>query len=269
MSKYGGEAALVNIARRSGRSTQLIAVALLALVVQSVPATEVIPLKPAGYFNDYAGVVSKEAAHRFNEQLAQFERETSDQVVVAVFPKMQSDSSIEDYTQRVAQSWGVGQKDKRNGAVLFVFVEDRKMFIQVGYGLEGALPDITAFDITDYHIKPHFRSGDYEGGLAIGIDLICKAIRGEYRGSGKTVAEKRGKAGPPSFLLFIVFVIVLALVSKIIRRFGGYGYSSRGGGPIFLPMGGGGGGWSSGGGGSSGFSGGGGSFGGGGAGSSW
>ena len=245
-------------------------VATIAVLVASpASAVEAIPPKPDRYFNDYAGVVSKEAALRFNEQLAQFERETSNQVVVAVFPKMQSDSSVDDYTQRVAQSWGVGQKDKRNGAVLFVFIEDRKMFIQVGYGLEGALPDITAFDITEYHIKPHFRSGDYEAGLATGIDLICKAIRGEYKGSGKTVAEKRGKAGAPSFLLFIVFVIVLVLVSKIIRRFGGYGYSSRGGGPIFFPMGGGGGGWSSGGGGSSGFSGGGGSFGGGGAGSSW
>ena len=242
---------------------------IAVLVASTASAVEAIPPKPDRYFNDYAGVVSKEAALRFNEQLAQFERETSNQVVVAVFPKMQSDSSVDDYTQRVAQSWGVGQKDKRNGAVLFVFIEDRKVFIQVGYGLEGALPDITAFDITEYHIKPHFRSGDYEGGLASGIDLICKAIRGEYKGSGKTVAEKRGKAGAPSFLLFIVFVIVLVLVSKVIRRFGGYGYSARGGGPIFFPMGGGGGGWSSGGGGSSGFSGGGGSFGGGGAGSSW
>ncbi len=269
MLQYGGEAALIGIARRSARSTQLIAVALLALVVQSVPAAEVIPPKPTSYFNDYAGVVSKEAALRFNEQLAQFERETSNQVVVAVFPKMQSDSSVDDYTQRVAQSWGVGQKDKRNGAVLFVFIEDRKMFIQVGYGLEGALPDITAFDITEYHIKPHFRNGDYEGGLATGIDLICKAIRGEYKGSGKTVAEKRGKAGAPNFLFFIIFIIVLIVISRVVRRLGGYGYSSGRGGPVFFPMGGGGGGWSSGGGGSSGFGGGGGSFGGGGAGSSW
>jgi len=268
MLKYGGEAALVSIARRSGRSTQLITVALLALLVQAVHAAEVMPPKPAAYFNDYAGVVSKEAGHRFNEQLAQFERETSDQVVVAVFPKMQSDSSIEDYTQRIAQGWGVGQKDKRNGAVLFVFVKDGKMFIQVGYGLEGALPDITAFDITEYHIKPHFRNGDYEGGLATGIDLICKAILGEYKGSGKTVAEQRGKAGAPNFLFFIIFVIVLIVISRVMRRLGGYGYSSGRGGPIFFPTGGGGG-WSSGGGGSSGFSGGGGSFGGGGAGSSW
>jgi uncharacterized protein len=268
MLKYGGEAALVSIARRNRRSTQLIAIALVALLVQAVHAADVMPPKPAAYFNDYAGVVSKEAGHRFNEQLAQFERDTSNQVVVAVFPKMQSDSSIEDYTQRIAQAWGVGQKERRNGAVLFVFIQDRKMFIQVGYGLEGALPDITAFDITEYHIKPHFRNGDYEGGLATGIDLICKAIRGEYKGSGKTVAEKRGKAGAPNFLFFIIFVIVLIVISRVMRRLGGYGYSSGRGGPIFFPTGGGGG-WSSGGGGSSGFGGGGGSFGGGGAGSSW
>ena len=249
--------------------TSLISATFIALVSLSSQAAEIIPPKPASYFNDYAGVVSKEAAYRFNEQLAQFERETSDQVVVAVFPKMQSDSSVEDYTQRVAQSWGVGQKDKRNGAVLFVFIEDRKMFIQVGYGLEGALPDITAFDITEYRIKPRFRANDYEGGLAAGIDSISKAIRGEYKGSGQTVAEKRGKAGAPNFLFFIIFVIVLIVISRVMRRLGGYGYSSGRGGPIFFPVGGGGGGWSSGGGGSSGFSGGGGSFGGGGAGSSW
>jgi len=231
---------------------------------------EVIPPKPDGYFNDYAGVISKEAASRFNEQLAQFERETSDQVVVAVFPKMQSDSDIADYTQRVAQAWGVGQKERRNGVVLFVFIQDRKVFIQVGYGLEGALPDATAFDITERHIKPLFRTGNYEAGLATGIDLICKAIRGEHKGSGKTVAEGKGGGAFTSLLPFIIFVIVLFILSRLFRKLGGYGYSSRGGGPVFIPSGGG---WSSGGGdsggGFSGFGGGGGSFGGGGAGSSW
>ena len=244
--------------------------AALVLLATSLQAAEVIPPKPDRYFNDYAGVVSKEAAYRFNEQLAQFERETSDQVVVAVFPKMQSDSDIADYTQRVAQAWGVGQKERRNGVLLFVFIQDRKMFIQVGYGLEGALPDITAFDITEYHIKPLFRNGNYQGGLATGIDLICKAIRGEYKGSGKTVAEQRRGSSVFGLLPFIIFVIVLIIISRVMRRFGGYGYSSGRGGPIFIPTGGAGG-WSSGGGGGgfSGFSGGGGSFGGGGAGSSW
>jgi len=255
---------------RSAKAIPL-AVALAFIVATCAHAAEVIPPKPDRYFNDYANVVSSDAAHRFNEQLAQFERETSDQVVVAVFPKMQSDSDIADYTQRLAQAWGVGQKQRRNGVVLFVFIQDRKMFIQVGYGLEGALPDATAFDITERHIKPLFRSGNYEGGLATGIDLICKAIRGEYKGSGRTLAEQhRGTAGL-GVLPFIIFVIVLIGISRMIRRPGGYGYSSGRGGPVFLPMGGGGG-WSSGGGGGggfSGFSGGGGSFGGGGAGSSW
>src|SRR4051794_33535671 len=172
-----------------------LALAAMALTAIHSQAAEVIPPKPAAYFNDYAGVVSKEAANRFNEQLAQFERDTSNQVVVAVFPKMQSDDDGAAYTQRVAQSWSVGQKDKRNGVVLFVFTQDRKMFIQVGYGLEGALPDITAFDITENRIKPHFRNNDYEGGLAEGIDLILKAVRGEYEGTGKTVRERSSGRG--------------------------------------------------------------------------
>jgi len=243
--------------------------AALTLFGISAHAAEVIPPTPKAYFNDYAGVVSKEAASRFNEQLAQFERETSDQVVLAVFPKMQSDSDIADYTQRVAQAWGVGQKKRRNGVVFFVFIQDRKMFIQVGYGLEGALPDATAFDITERRVKPLFRAGNYEAGLATGIDLICKAIRGEYKGSGKTVAESNG-GGVSGLLPFIIFIIVLIIISRLFRKLGGYGYSSRRGGPVFIPSGGG---WSSGGGGSgggfSGFGGGGGSFGGGGAGSSW
>jgi uncharacterized protein len=253
---------------RAKQVALLIAALLAALAIES-HAAEVIPSKPTGYFNDYAGVVSKDAAHRFNERLAQFERDTSNQVVVAVVPKMQSDSDVADYTQRVAQAWGVGQKDRRNGVVLFVFTGDRKMFIQVGYGLEGALPDITAFDITENHIKPYFRVGDYEGGLATGIDLICKAILGEYKGSGKTVVEQRGTTKASGLLFFVIFVIVLIVISRVMRRLGGYGYSSGRGGPIFFPMGGGGGGSSSGGGGFSGFGGGGGSFGGGGAGSSW
>ena len=253
------------------KQVALLVAAFFALLATKSQAAEVIPPKPDRYFNDYAGAVSKSAALRFNEQLAQFERETSDQVVVAIFPKMQSDSDIADYTQRVAQAWGVGQKEHRNGVVLFVFVQDRKMFIQVGYGLEGALPDITAFDITEYRIKPHFRNGDFEGGIATGIDAIFKAIRGEYKGSGKTVAEKHRGGGASSIWSFIIFLMVLIIISRILRRLGGWGYSSRGGGPVFFPVGGGGGRSSSGdgGGGFSGFSGGGGSFGGGGSGSSW
>jgi uncharacterized protein len=244
------------------------------LIVKPLLSAEVIPPKPANYFNDYAGIVSKDAASRFDQQLVQFERDTSNQVAVAIFPKMQSDDDVAAYTQRVAQAWGVGQKDNRNGVALFVFTEDRKMFIQVGYGLEGALPDVTAFDITEHRIKPRFRNKDYEGGLAEGIDSILKAVRGEYHGTGKTVRENYQIEKPnvlaPNILLFFFFIMFLLFVSRIIRT-RGYHYSSGGGGWASSPGGWGsssGGGWSSGGG-DSGFSGGGGSFGGGGAGSSW
>jgi uncharacterized protein len=248
--------------------------ATLLIGASSVVAAEKIPPKPAGYFNDYANVVSKEKALTLNEKLAQFERETSSQVVVAVFRKMESDSDIADYTQRVAQSWKVGQAEKRNGAVLFVFIDDRKMFIQAGYGLEGALPDRTAFDITERHIKPRFRAGDYTGGLEEGTDLILKAIRGEYKGDGGTVQEK-SRTNPSSGcgpLGFIIMLIIILTIVRLGRRRGGYGYTGFGGPFVSSGWGGG---WSGGssssssGGGFSGFSGGGGSFGGGGAGSSW
>jgi len=254
-------------------SALLVAVGIFASAI-ILHAAETIPPKPAGYFNDYAGVVSKEAALRFNEQLAQFERETSNQVVVAVFRKMESDSSIEDYGQRVAQAWGVGKKNvsQGNGVVMLVFIEDRKISIQVGYGLEGALPDVVAFDIRTRHINPHFRNGDYAGGLAEGIDLIFKAIRGEYKGDGKTNAERASrKVGGGYIPLVVIFVVIILMAARSSRR-RGYGYSSLGG-PFLGGWSGGssGGGWSSGssGGGFSGFSGGGGSFGGGGSSGSW
>jgi uncharacterized protein len=254
---------------------------IAAFVSNALPAAEVVPPKPAAYFNDYAGVVSKEAASRFNEQLAQFERETSNQVVVAIFPKMQSDDDVSAYTQRVAQSWGVGQKDKRNGVVLFVFTEDHKMFIQVGYGLEGSLPDVAAFNITEYQIKPHFIKGDYETGLRVGIGSILNAIRGEYSGTHQIVDERERPHHVIGPFFFVAFFLVLSLIIGLHRKSRGYGISSKGSGWtidwgnviffwISLLLSGRGGGSSGGSSSSSGgFSGGGGSFGGGGAGSSW
>jgi uncharacterized protein len=145
------------------------------------------------------------------------------------------------------------------------------MYIQVGYGLEGALPDITAFDITEYRIKPRFRANDYEGGLALGIDSIRQAVRGEYVGTGKTRVEKKRTtidAGVWLVLGFFAFIVFMNLVWGRRRR-RGYRYSSAGGPYVGGWSSGSSGGWSSGGGSFSGFSGGGGSFGGGGAGSSW
>ncbi len=242
---------------------------LVLLSTVTVQAAEVIPPTPKSYFNDYAQVISPAVATGLNQQLEQFERQTSIQIVVAVFPKLQSDSSIEDYTVRVAQAWGVGQKGKSNGAVLFVFTQDRKMYLQVSYGLEGALPDALAKRIIENEIKPHFRNGDFDGGLQAGVAAILRATRGEYEGSGYTATERTET--PKRLIAFLFsFAVVVFLVRLLSYSVGGTVYTR--GGRTSIYGGWGSGGFSSGGGGFSwggGFSGGGGSFGGGGAGGSW
>ena len=233
----------------------------------SALAQEVIPPKPAHYFNDYAGVVAAGTAAQLEAQLAQFERDTANQILVAVYPKMQSESAVDDYTVRIANAWQVGQRDKRNGAVLFVFVQEHKMFIQVGYGLEGPLPDATCKDIVEDVIKPHFKSGDYDGGLVAGVAAILAATKGEYHGTGQTVAEREQshQPGASSFITVIIIFILLALILS--RSRGGSGLLSTAG---WILTSSGGSNWSGGrGGGGGGFSSGGGSFGGGGAGGSW
>jgi uncharacterized protein len=236
----------------------------IILVAGCIHAAETIPPVPKAFFNDYAGVVRTDTARQLNSMLEDFERQTSSQIVVAVYPKMQSDSSIDDFTFRVAESWKVGQKGKNNGAVLFVFIQDRALFIQVGYGLEGALPDALAKQIIENEIKPQFRNGDYGAGLSAGVNAILAATRGEYRGTGRTAGESGGRkiVAPGLMLLILVVVIVIFRIFAATNRvYHGRGYVATGGGW-------GGGNWGGGGGGG-GFSSGGGSFGGGGAGGQW
>ena len=235
-------------------------------------AQEVIPPAPTAYLNDYAHVISAGTVSQLNSTLESFERQTSEQILVAIYPKMESDSSIEDYTVRVARDWKVGQKDKNNGAVLFVFVQDHKVYLQVGYGLEGVLPDALCKRIISEQITPRFNASDFDGGLTAGVQSILAATQGEYKGTGATAADSRTmheSIGPFFKLGFIVLIIIIIIFTRgsgmflpwlllssggSSRSWGGGGFSSGGG-------------FSGGGGG--GFSGGGGSFGGGGAGGSW
>jgi uncharacterized protein len=220
-------------------------------------------------------VVDAGTADKLDQELADFERQSSNQILVAVYPKFQSDDSLDDYCYRAFQAWGVGQKGKNNGAVLFVFVQDHTMRIQTGYGLEGALPDILCARIMDDVIKPRFRQGDYAGGLQAGVDAMIAATKGEFKGTGKTVADDQDQGGGFSvsdalIIAFVILYFVLA-ISRARRGvlYGSGGYGGYGG----FFMGGGGGGFGGGGGGGfsggGGFMGGGGSSGGGGASGSW
>ena len=184
-------------------------------------------------------------------------------------------------TSPPAREARVGQKKIDNGAILFVFTEDRKMRIEVGYGLEGALPDALAHRIQESEILPRFRSNDYAGGIEAGMTAMMAAIKGEYKGSGSTVNERGRRKGNPisgcagsGLILFLIFIVLPFIARRNLRAgrtHGGRGWWNTGGWGGWGGGGFGGGGWGGGGGGFSGggFSGGGGSFGGGGSSGSW
>lgn len=249
----------------------------LFLAVASLGWGETLPARPARYFNDYAGVVGRNVASELNRELADYERSSSNQLLVAIYPTMESASSIEDYTVRVAHAWQVGQKGRDNGAVLFVFVREHKLYLQVGYGLEPVLTDATSSVIINQEIRPRLRANDFNGAMRAGVHAMIAASQGEYHGTGRTQAEQDARSGNGSSGLAIVFFVIIMVVSGIFRnrsRSRVWGGSGRNWPPTHTGFGGGG--WMGGfggGGGSSGrndsFSGGGGGFGGGGAGGSW
>ncbi|MCM2270804.1 MAG: TPM domain-containing protein, partial [Thermoanaerobaculia bacterium] len=205
-----------------------------------------------------------------DRRLEAFEKEQGTQIVVAVFRRLPADEALEDWTQRVAEAWRVGRARQDDGAVLFAFVDDRALRLEVGYGLEGALTDLESKVILEEVLIPRLRQGDWDGGVAAAADAIVAAVRGEYvadRG-----AARRRRELPPGFVLLLVIGVVLLIVltSRAARRSGGrtggWGGGGWGGGSFGGGSRGGFGGRGFGGGG---FSGGGGSFGGGGASGRW
>jgi uncharacterized protein len=262
-------------------SPYLVRLAFLAafgLFVVHASAAE-IPPKPTRYFNDYASLIDSGTAQQLNQQLEGFERQTSNQILVVIYQSLPADAALEDFTQDAFRAWKVGQTGQNNGAVLFIFVKDRKMRIQTGYGLEGALPDAVCKRIISDEMAPRFQAGDYAGGVSAAVNAMIAATRGEYKGTGQTVAEARARArqGQGSAFDLIILVVVLGFIAlswfRAARR--GTVYSSSGsrgsGGAWWIGGGGGGGGGYSGGGGGGGggFSGGGGDSGGGGASGGW
>jgi len=233
-----------------------------------VSASGALPPKPEHYVEDKAGILSPAAKAALNSKLEQFERDSSNQVLVATFPDVPADYQMEDFTQRTAEAWGVGQKKNDNGVVLFLFPRSHKIRIEVGYGLEGAIPDAVAKRIIQSEIVPAFRTGDFDGGVARGVAAILAAAKGEYQGTGQTGNEE--PSGIPLILIAVFLSFFIIIVSSMVFNRGAY-YGSTGRRSSWISDAysggsGGGGGFSGGGGG---FSGGGGSFGGGGASGGW
>lgn len=141
-----------------------------------------VPPRAKGYVNDYAQVLSTTDINHLNRRLQQYELLTSNQVVVAIFKSLEGES-IEDFSIRLAEKWKVGQRGKDNGVILSIFIQDRQMRIEVGYGLEGALPDALAGQIITREISPAFKEGKMSEGITLGVNAIMQAIQGEYEAS--------------------------------------------------------------------------------------
>jgi len=170
-----------------------------------------------GYVNDYAGMISPSAKSRIEERLRAFEQSDSTQIVILTVPSVEGEN-LEEFGIKVAEAWKIGQKGKDNGAILIVSKQDRKIRVEVGYGLEGRLTDLTAGRIIDLVIKPRFQQGDFDGGFIAGVSSMIDATRGEFSAERKPVRQRQ-RGVPPFlsiFLFFGIFTLVLGSLSRVL-----------------------------------------------------
>ena len=247
-------------------------VSFVSFSQESFDLEKLLTQKPSQLVNDFTNTLTPDQRQALENKLVAFNDSTSTQIAVVIIPSLNG-NDISDFNVRLGRAWGVGGKEFNNGVVLLIAKGDRKLNIATGYGVEGALPDITSKHIIDDVIRPDFKGDDYYRGIEEGTDAIIQAIKGEYT-APKSYGNK-GSGGGGKFI-FIIIAIILFLVFSGGKGGGGSFMSRRGAMPFILGslLGGGGrggGGWSGGGGGSSGGFGGfgGGSFGGGGASGSW
>lgn len=282
-----------------------LAAALAAALLVAGSAGALVPVPPLrGRVNDLAGVLDPAAARRLEAALAAFEAETSHQIAVLTVPSLEGEA-IEPFALRVAEAWRLGQAGADNGILVVVAPVDRRARIEVGYGLEGVVPDAIAKRVLEDVMFPHFRRGDFAAGIEAGVDALMAAARGE-RVALPPAREGAPHADPLSVVFFAALVgtifasplrrrpplaslasgaagglLAWALLASLGWAAVGFalgfamglvspgaigGGRGRRGGPIFVPGGGFGG---RGGFGGGGFGGGGGGFGGGGASGSW
>ncbi|MDR7036176.1 uncharacterized protein J2X36_000914 [Methylobacterium sp. BE186] len=250
-----------------------LAACLLLIVALPLAGWAALAAEPSfppltGRVVDAAGILKPEERAALEAKLKGYEDKTSDQVVVATVPSLQG-YTVEDFGNRLFRAWALGQKAGNNGALLLVAPTERKVRIEVGYGLEGALTDALSKVIITTAIAPRFKAGDFAGGIGAGVDAMLSILSGDAEAWHRRAEVRNDETGAADVVIFVVIILVIVLL------FWSMGRAQRGrGGFVVLPgpgPGGFGGGWSGGVSGDSGggFSGGGGSSGGGGASGDW
>jgi len=191
------------------------ALALLLLLPSGAASQPKAPPPPKRFFTDSTGVVPQAVAAQIEQRLQTFQKTSSSQVLVVVADRVPAGyTSMEEYTNRTAQAWRVGVKGRDNGVVLFAFLSDRRVRLEVGYGLEGALPDALASRIINDDIIPRFKERNYGAGLLAGVDGIIRATRGEYRPivAGRIQAQATAVEPSPLWIRAVRYVSLNPLV---------------------------------------------------------
>lgn len=259
----------------------LLLASLLAFSQDNFDLEKLLKQKPDKLVSDFTTTLTIDQQQALERKLVAFDDSTSTQIAVVIIPTLNG-ADVEDYGVKLGRAWGIGGKEKNNGVLLLIVngdkaKGDRKLYIATGYGVEGALPDITAKHIIDEVIVPNFKGNDYYRGIEEGTDAIIQAVKGEYK-APEGYNSRKGKGGIGRIIFIIIIIIIFLAISG--GKGGGGSFMSRRGFAAWTianmlsgggGRGGGGGGWSGGGGSSGGGFGGfgGGSFGGGGASGSW
>ncbi|MDO8623900.1 MAG: TPM domain-containing protein [bacterium] len=187
----------------------LIAVAGVAFATPAFAYTS--PGVPTGYVNDFAHVLRAETVSNLDAELAAFEASTSNEITVVTIPSMGGDY-IENYAVKLFEEWGIGKKNTDNGVLLLLAIEERKLRIEVGYGLEGALPDSVAARIIADEMTPRLKVGDYDGAVTSGVTSIVAATKGEYQPDNMS-------PNPEAVMVFLFVGLIMAqfLLSMLAR----------------------------------------------------
>lgn len=159
--------------------SRLLVASFFVVTSLSVYAQREIPELWGVRVHDEAGVLSQQVVQQLESSLKIFEDSTSDQMAILIIPSLDGED-LEEYSLRVAMKWKLGQEKKDNGILILVAINDRKMRIEVGEGLEGVLPDARCAQIIRNEMAPNFRRGDYDAGVLAAVDAINRSIAGEY-----------------------------------------------------------------------------------------
>lgn len=165
-------------------------------------------LQPDGFVTDAAGILSDADEAALEADLARYEQETTNEISVVTLTGLAGAPS-EDVAIFFGRAWGVGQRHRNNGVVFLVAVEDREVRLEVGYGLEGAVPDLAAKQIVDAAIVPHFKEGDYAGGIRAGVAALKEEIGGEY------VAPAAAADAPVPLAVVLVLILLGGVITAL------------------------------------------------------